>query len=131
MRTPYDGSDMEDHCKLWKLMGSQFAFVQSGIYDYAINGTTLAWSKKGSGINDILNPCIEKFMQSMEYQTGFGQREWEEYKNLGFNGQYAPNYMKKRPETSCQNSGGYCDCGVQAYDTFLGTNVDNLDTWLA
>jgi hypothetical protein len=37
------------------------------MFEHAINGTTLAISKKGSGLNDILNPCIEKFMKTKEY----------------------------------------------------------------
>jgi hypothetical protein len=34
---------------------------------HAKNGTTLALSRKGSGIGEIVNPCLQKFLKTKEY----------------------------------------------------------------
>merc|ERR1711988_1956804 len=39
----------------------------AGMFGHAYNGTTLAISKKGSGLNEILNPCLERYMQTQHY----------------------------------------------------------------
>ena len=44
--------------------GTTFAYVQTGILEHSYNGTTLTISKKGSGLADIVNPCIQSFMQT-------------------------------------------------------------------
>lgn len=44
-----------------------FAYIHVGMMDHAINGTTLVMSRKGSGLNEIVNPCIQKFMKTKEY----------------------------------------------------------------
>lgn len=55
------------NCSLWEDFGTGFAYVQSGQTDYVVNGTTLALSPKGSGIREILRPCIRDFMQTKDY----------------------------------------------------------------
>lgn len=35
--------------------------------DQNVNGTTLTMSRKGSGLNDIVNPCIDEYMRTEEY----------------------------------------------------------------
>ena len=52
---------------LWSGFGTEFAYIGTGMLGHAINGTTLAISKKGAGLNAILNPCIAKFMRTKEY----------------------------------------------------------------
>jgi len=52
---------------LWTGLGTDFAYIHTGMFGHAYNGTTLAISKKGSGINAILNPCIQKFMETRAY----------------------------------------------------------------
>ena len=37
-----------------------FAYIHTGLNEWSVNGTTLAISKKGSGLAGVLNPCIEK-----------------------------------------------------------------------
>jgi len=37
------------------------------MYDYSQNGTTLAVAKRGSGVADLINPAMQKFMRSREY----------------------------------------------------------------
>merc|ERR1711988_59615 len=52
---------------LWTGLGSEFAYIHTGMFGHAYNGTTLAISKKGSGLNELLNPCIERYMQTQHY----------------------------------------------------------------
>ena len=47
--------------------------------DYQINGTTLAMTKKGSRLNDAMNPCLRQVMQSKFYAE-----LCTKYKRLGF-----------------------------------------------
>merc|ERR1712232_948017 len=49
--------------------GTNFAYIHQGLSGWSHNGTTLAISKKGSGLASVLNPCIEKVVQSAEYTT--------------------------------------------------------------
>jgi hypothetical protein len=37
--------------------------------EWAIAGTTLTMSKKGSGVPDLVNPCIEAYLETQEYYT--------------------------------------------------------------
>jgi hypothetical protein len=43
-------------CSLWSRFGTDFAYVQTGLFGHTTNGTTLAISKKGSGVAAIINP---------------------------------------------------------------------------
>jgi len=54
-------------CELWSKFGTDFAYVQSGMYGWMHNGTTVAMAKKGSGIAKALDGCLADFMQSKEF----------------------------------------------------------------
>lgn len=54
-------------CAKWAGFGTKFAYIQTGLHSHAYNGTTLAMSKKGSGLNEIVNPCMERYMRTKEY----------------------------------------------------------------
>lgn len=54
-------------CSLWDGLGTDFAFVQTGIFEWSVAGTTLSMSKKGSGVPEVLNPCIEAFLETESY----------------------------------------------------------------
>lgn len=60
-------SSPEWDCAKWAGFGTKFAFVQSGQYGHSVNGTTLSVSKKGSGLEDIVDPCLDRFMRTEEY----------------------------------------------------------------
>jgi len=55
------------NCDLWKGLGTEFAYVQSGMFAWMHNGTTTAMSKKGSGVADFLDGCFEKFRHTKEF----------------------------------------------------------------
>merc|ERR1711998_445927 len=54
-----DGITPTWNCDLWSGFGTQYAYVQTGLFGHAYNGTTLTISKRGSGLSDIVNPCIQ------------------------------------------------------------------------
>lgn len=54
-------------CELWMKFGTEFAYVQSGMFGWMHNGTTVAMAKKGSGIAKALDGCLADFMQSKEF----------------------------------------------------------------
>jgi len=54
-------------CAKWAGFGTKFAFIQTGLFSHSHNGSTLAMSKKGSGLNEIINPCMERYMRTNEY----------------------------------------------------------------
>lgn len=60
-------SSLEWDCAKWSGFGKRFAFIHTGRFGHSINGTTLAVSKKGSDLNDIINPCMDRFLQTEEY----------------------------------------------------------------
>eukprot|EP00435_Cladocopium_sp_Y103_P075793 s11_g65.t1 len=62
-----DGVTANWDCDLWAGFGTTFAYIQTGLFGHAMAGTTLAMSKKGSGLAEILNPCIDKFIVTKDY----------------------------------------------------------------
>jgi len=55
------------NCKLWNRLGKDFAYVQSGMFGWMHNGTTVAMAKKGTGIAQMLDGCLDSFLQTKEY----------------------------------------------------------------
>merc|ERR1719235_602576 len=63
-----EGTDEEGwNCELWKGFGTTFAYLQSGMYGWMHNGTTIAMTKKGSGVAEYLDDCFEKFRHTKEF----------------------------------------------------------------
>jgi len=54
-------------CNLWREFGKRYAYTQTGQFGILKNGTTVVMAKKGSGVVQKINPCIEKFMASEDY----------------------------------------------------------------
>jgi hypothetical protein len=57
------------NCDLWNQLGQPggYAFIHMGMPEFAYAGTTLSLSKKGSGLSDILNPCIALYLETESY----------------------------------------------------------------
>jgi len=45
---------------LYSQLGTEYAWVHTGVVEHMANGTTLTMSKKGSGVPALVNPCIQK-----------------------------------------------------------------------
>jgi len=54
---------------LWSRLGKPngFAYIHTGMLEHAYNGTTIAMSKKGSGLAERLNPCLKRYLQTEHY----------------------------------------------------------------
>lgn len=55
------------NCDLWSGLGTDFAYLHSGMYGWMYNGTTIAMSRKGSGVAKILDDCFVDFQKSKEF----------------------------------------------------------------
>lgn len=101
-------------CTMWSRFGTDFAYVQTGISDYMISGSTLAISKKGSGLADTLDPCIEAFIKTEAYKNlcvKYGL-ESDCFKNEFFDvtDDVMMPYFKPTKELTTTCSDGYCPC---------------------
>ena len=56
-------------CDAWTQLGEPngYAYIATGLDEYAYAGTTLAMAKKGAGLKDILDPCIEALIETEQY----------------------------------------------------------------
>lgn len=102
------------NCSLWEGFGTTYAYVQTGQFGYQINGTTLAMSKKGSGVPQKLNPCLWEFLETKEYFDICTKHNFLEscYRNSHFTTTPAEITPPNQPTTThtgtCKS--GYCPC---------------------
>lgn len=103
------------------LLGSRYAWIHTGLVEYAANGTTLAFgSDEDSTAIELLNPCIQATMASPAYA-----RLCAKYRDLGFESikcfgdgdSSSPEEMPNAHRIAagfddCQK--GYCGCGGMA-----------------
>merc|ERR1719191_1470587 len=122
-----DGVAKTWDCSLWNGFGTKYAYVQTGQYGYTINGTTLALSKKGTGVPEKVNPCLTKFMETKEYHdicVKYGLAE-SCYPNAFFttaDKQKMPYDLPTNDQTGdCSN--GYCPCPSQETTTAATTTT--------
>lgn len=112
---------------LWTGLGEKFAYIGTGMLGHSYNGTTLAISKKGSGLNEILNPCLQKYMETKAYFDVCKKHSFEAscYPNTHFPGASTNAdklWMKKtneQPTGGC--AAGYCECSAG-----VSTGTDTL-----
>jgi hypothetical protein len=113
-KAKYSGAVASWDCELWKGFGAEYAYVQTGQFGHTINGTTLAISKTGSGLADLLNPCIAKLLQTKEYYNICVKHDLVSscYKNQFFppSSNAAKPYNLATSEHSAGCADGYCGC---------------------
>merc|ERR1719293_85409 len=118
--------DEKTNCTMWEQFGSAYAFVQTGKFGWVQNGTTLAMTKKGSGVDAALNSCIHKFMESKEYYdlcTKYPTLLDDCYPNSHFPpmGDDQAPYLMPTDDLAASNhtcATGYCPC-----DAAMSTTV--------
>jgi hypothetical protein len=101
---------------MWDQLGKDFAYIQTGSFEFAVDGTTLSISKIGSGLPDILNPCISAFLPTEEYY-----KICEKYNLTGdcYENEHFPSNVTREeglynyptndlPTNDCTS--GYCSC---------------------
>merc|ERR1719491_2769667 len=121
-------------CRLWSKFGIEFAYIQTGIYDYMQAGTTFATSKKGSGLAKTLDPCISEFLKKKKYKDlcyKYGM-ENDCFQNQHFNitTDEVPHYSKPTRELNTTCADGYCPCNV-AKPSAMPTGTPSNNTSLA
>eukprot|EP00747_Dinoflagellata_sp_TGD_P141524 gnl/TRDRNA2_/TRDRNA2_176137_c0_seq8.p1 gnl/TRDRNA2_/TRDRNA2_176137_c0~~gnl/TRDRNA2_/TRDRNA2_176137_c0_seq8.p1 ORF type:complete len:536 (-),score=95.38 gnl/TRDRNA2_/TRDRNA2_176137_c0_seq8:302-1909(-) len=102
-------------CDNWEQFGKKFAYVQTGQFGYVNNGTTLALTKKGSGVAEKLNPCLQKFMATKDYYDICVKYDFVDtcYPNEFFPGAdeiVVHDYNKPTNEHVGDCTDGYCSC---------------------
>jgi len=108
------------NCSKWNEFGKKFAYVQTGQFGYVNNGTTLGLAKKGSGVVELLNPCLDKFMKTKEYFEVCGKYDVVDscYRNEFFPAKddaLMKDYNKPTDEHAKEDcSSGYCPCTGEA-----------------
>jgi len=120
------GSGFTDDCVGWEGFGTEYAYLHMGM-STATNGTTIAYTKKNSGVADALNPCIQNVMQTQEYYelckaplrspTDMGNNLAVCFPNSFWSADEAakpaiyntPHSLRDGSVATC--SGGYCQCG--------------------
>jgi hypothetical protein len=101
---------------MWAGFKKDFAYIHTGLYGHTVNGTTLTLAKKGSGVSEIVNPCIQKFLKTKEYKTICDKHKLTStcYKNEFFGGATKSaeeeywTYDTDKLTTTCAD--GYCNC---------------------
>jgi hypothetical protein len=105
------------NCTLWTGLGTSFAYIQTGLFGHALNGTTLAISKKGSGLANILNPCLQQYMQTQDYYNVCASHGLENscYQNSHFPTSNAatPTWEVATNALTTTCADGYCPCSAR------------------
>lgn len=110
-----ENTNQQWDCSMWSKFGTDFAYIQTGIYDYMNSGTTLAISKKGSGLAEALNPCIKAFIETESYKDLCTKYDLEAdcFPNKFFDttsDEEVKDYNKPSNELTTSCSDGYCPC---------------------
>lgn len=96
----------------WASFGTKFAYIHTGLSGNFVDGVSLTMAKKGSGISELVDPCLEKFMTSKSYYE-----LCEQYKlsSVCQRNKYFPAAKQQSWElptrsltTTCRE--GYCPC---------------------
>lgn len=106
----FQASNDPELSKLANGFGTTFAFIQVGMRDWTVNGTTLAISKRGSGLKNVLNPCIQKVIQTKNYT------------------EVCKKWMTLTPEYCFPNAASGASSGtatLQTYDVSMGSRTDS------
>ena len=62
-----EGADQDKivhNCEMWSRFGKEFAYIHTGMFGVVYDGTTVAFTKKGAGLVELLNPCIDEFLET-------------------------------------------------------------------
>jgi hypothetical protein len=105
-----------DDCKNWAGLGTEYAYIHSGM-PFALNGTTMVMSKRGSGIAKLINPCIKKVLATKAYKDLCDKHKKYEvcYRNEFFTEEtiveyYNKMHSKKTGAEVKTCADGYCPC---------------------
>lgn len=119
-------------CGLWSGFGTTFGYIGTGNYGYMVNGTTLILSRKGSGVTEQVEPCLQSFMATQAY---YGICVKYGFVDYCFPNAFFPtsssetvspyNMRTSLHSTSCAD--GYCGCDAPA----AGTSDDSPEACIS
>jgi len=105
---------------MWARFGQPngFAYIHTGMLEHLTNGTTLSMSRKGSGVAEVINPCLRQFMQTQEYYNICVRHHLEGscFQTSHFpsatNSTPDPVYFRSTPDLGAEGTcaQGYCPC---------------------
>mmetsp|Transcript_9222 Transcript_9222/g.16612 ORF Transcript_9222/g.16612 Transcript_9222/m.16612 type:complete len:387 (+) Transcript_9222:68-1228(+) len=118
------GITPEWNCSLWAGLGTEYAYIQTGQFGHVYNGTTLAMGRKGSGIKEIVDPCLDEFLKTEGYYSLCAKHGLTDicYPNEFFPSQSTEvaTYLKPTDQHGSTCAEGYCECpGVTSASTSL------------
>lgn len=90
--------------------GTDMAYIQTGLNLWSYNGTTFAISKRGSGLSNALDPCIDKVVRTPEYKT-ICEKYFEPTSCIGGSDEvlfYDYKMSERTDSLTCAD--GYCTC---------------------
>jgi hypothetical protein len=106
-------------CAGWEGLGTEYAYIHTGM-QFAVNGTTMAMAKRGSGAAKILDPCIEKVLQTKAYFDMCSEFDKVEecFPNSFFTGEsptvhYNKMHNDKTGDEIMTCADGYCPCPAE------------------
>jgi len=110
-----DGVAVEHDCTLWDKLGQPcgYAYVQTGMFGWTLNGTTLAMTKPGSPAAQGINHCLHKFMQTKQFYDVCVKHgmECDCVPNSHFPNTGCTTAVYNKPTTAHTNCNtGYCPC---------------------
>lgn len=61
------GTNFAGDCEGWEGLGTEYAYLHIGLSPN-VNGTTICYGKKNSGVYELVNPCIQAVMETKDYR---------------------------------------------------------------
>jgi len=125
------------NCDLWKGLGTDYAYIQTGQFGHMNNGTTLILGEIGAGkaTSTVVKECLEQYMQTSGYYDICVKHSLV---SMCFPNDHFPAttpavdiWNKPTDEQTDDCSDGYCPCSVRAAVKTSGDDVTVNDGTVA
>ena len=103
----------------WQGFGESYGYIHTGMHAYSYNGTTLTMAPLGSGVAEIVNPCIQAFMETKAYYDVCSKHlglYGSCYRNAFFPAEDPAAVLEKPWEAPTNEQSGPCSTGYCACD---------------
>ena len=116
---PKAGVEEDWNVTMWEGFGESYAYIHTGMHAYSYNGTTLTMAPLGSGVAEIVNPCIQAFMETKDYYDVCSKHlglYGSCYRNAFFPAEDPAAVVEKPWEAPTNEQSGPCSTGYCACD---------------
>ena len=116
---PKAGVEEDWNVTMWQGLGESYAYIHTGMHAYSYNGTTLTMAPLGSGVAEIVNPCIQAFMETKDYYDVCSKHlglYGSCYRNAFFPAEDPAAVVEKPWEAPTNEQSGPCSTGYCACD---------------